>query len=239
MGVYSLWAAVWEASVVSASQMARQGPAADPDDFDVEGMPIDKNPDQVRRQIRRFLDKGGMKLGEFCDALGVSSNDYNRFMQQSGRTEGLQSDVFQEGWAFFAKRDMAGVKMPTKKQKTASGPNAGGASSSANKGPEKAATADISSVHLSGEENDAVAVFDSCDEIRKKITAHLGKQGVTKAQFCRDLRAQLLSPGAPAQIQSSQLDRFRGMKGATAGCTSSAYYVRYSTRVCCLHEYIR
>lgn len=113
--------------------------------------------------------------------------------------------------------------MPTKKQKTSSSSTA---TSSGGRGKERSNQGvDISSVHLDGQEHDDVPVYDTCDEIRKKITTHIGKQGITKAQFCRDLRAQLQSANAPANIKGSQLDRFRSNKGATAGCTSSVYYV--------------
>lgn len=208
-----------------AGKKRKSSPGPDPssvglDDYHVEGMPIDKNPDQVRRQIRRFLDNGGMKVGEFCNAIGVSNNAYNRFMQQSGRTKGMGSDVYQEAWAFFAKREMAGLKMPTKKQKTADA-SAGSGST----GGKKSVGADISGIHLPGEEHDAVPVYETCDEVRKKITTHLGKADVTRAQFCRDLYAQLQSDSKPVKIQSSHLDRFRGNKGPTNGATNSVYYV--------------
>ena len=70
-------------------------------------------------------------------------------------------------------------------------------------------------------------IFDICDELRRKISTHLVKTGVTKAQFCRDLRAQLFSSDAPKSIQSAQLDRFRSMKGPKAGNSSSVYYAAY------------
>lgn len=164
----------------------------DLDDYDLEVLPIDKNPDQVRRQIRHFLDSGGMKVGDFYNALDASNDGYNRLMQQSGKKKGMGSDVYQEAWSFFAKREMAGLKMPTKKQKTSS--SAGGAASSASKGAQR--STDISAIQLDGEDQDDVALYDSCDEVRKKITAHLGKQDVTKAQFCRNLKAQLQREGA-------------------------------------------
>lgn len=60
----------------------------DVDGIDCEGMPVDKDPDQVRRMIHRFIDNGGMKVGEFCNRIGVSNNGYTRFMKQSGATKG-------------------------------------------------------------------------------------------------------------------------------------------------------
>ena len=192
---------------------AQEAPAsADPDDFDVDGMIMDKTPNQVRGLIRRFIESGEMKKGEFADAIGVSTNSVARFLGQNG-TNGSGSDTYSNAWAFFKKRELAGVKAP-KKAKAA--PTASTSSA--------APATDISSVYLPGEDNDDVAVFDSCDEIRKKINAHLVKPGVTQAAFCRDLAAQLHSG---TSIQSKQLTDFRSKKGARQGNTSSVFYAAY------------
>lgn len=168
------------------------------------------SPDPALPGQRRY------EVGKFCDAIGMSNYAYTRFMQQSGRTKGLGSDIYQEAWALFSKREMAGLKMPTKNQKTA---NASTGSGSV--GRNKDGGADISGIHLPGDEHDAVSVYDTCDEVRKKFTARLGKAEVTKAQFCWDLYAQLQSHNKSGKLQSSQLDRFRGNKGPT----SSVHYV--------------
>ncbi|KAI5246596.1 hypothetical protein E4T43_02599 [Aureobasidium subglaciale] len=196
-------------------------PTIDLDDYDIpDGQAMDSCT-VVRDKINRFLDAGEMKVGQFCDAIGVSGNAYRRFMAQNGE--------FANAWLFFKKREMAGLKIPTKKQKTAAA-NAGtakaGTASSASSGKKDAVT-DISFIHLDGEENDSVEVYDSCDEIRKKIAAHLRKPGVTAAQFCRDLLAQYHGEKKPSQIQSGQLTKFRGYKGADTGNTSCVFYAAY------------
>lgn len=66
---------------------------------------------------------------------------------------------------------------------------------------------------------------DTCDDIRRKINAHLKKPGVTQAQFLRDIAASYKR--APRKIQSSQLSSFRSRKGACGGNTSSVYYGAY------------
>ena len=192
----------------------------DLDSFDCEGMPIDKGPAQVRRQIRTFLDNGGMKIGEFCDAIGVSNHSLNMFLGQKG-DKGSGSHTFDGAWEFFKKREMAGLKMPgksggNKRQKTDSAaPSAGG---KARSGP------DVSEIYVPGEESGDVAVYDTCDEIRKKMNAHFKKDSVTKAQFARDLQAQMPAH-ATTKIQGSQVETFRNKKGARSGCTSSVYAV--------------
>ena len=196
------------------------------DDIDLDGETITENCDQVRRKINRFLDCGEMGKGAFAETIGSSSTALNRFLSQSGRDKGSGSEVFLNAWAFFKKRDMMGLKMPTKKQKTAANSTAGTKAKAGAKGGSSAAV-DISDIHLEGEEDDAVPVYETCDEVRRKINAHLKKPGVTQAQFCRDMYAQLHSEKKPGNIGSSQLTRFRNNKGPRAGSTSSVFYGAY------------
>ncbi|KAK4504188.1 hypothetical protein PRZ48_005104 [Zasmidium cellare] len=195
-------------------------PAIDPadlDDISLDGMYMDASCNQVRGKIRRFLDAGEMKKGEFAKALGVSSKSLNDFLTKGkDPMDGSGSATYGAAWEFFKKREMAGIKGPTaKKQKAATA-----ASASA-----KEPVTDIRGIALSGEASDSVAVYDSCDEVRKKINAHLVKSGVTQAQFCRDLCAQLHTE--VKKIQSKQLTDFRSKTGATSGNTSIVYYTAY------------
>ncbi|KAK4044406.1 hypothetical protein C8A01DRAFT_31460 [Parachaetomium inaequale] len=192
----------------------------DLDDIDLEGAPLDANCDQVRRKITKFLDSGAMTKTAFAKEIGVSAKSLGGFLGVSGRYQGSGFAAYPAAWEFFKKREIAGVKLPTaKKQKTSS---AGEASSTA-----KAVAIDISDVVLPGEEDDNVSVFDTCDEVRKKINAHLKKPGVTQAQFCRDIYAQL-GPTRPAKpFQSSQLAQFRNAKGALSGAKSRIFYGAY------------
>ena len=94
-------------------------------------------------------------------------------------------------------------------------------------------------------------IYDTCDEIvstivltkisreltrnpfqRRKIGLHLRKDGVTQAQFMRDLSAQFHTQ--TVKIQSNSLNTFRGQKGATAGSRSNVFYAAY-----CFFEKIR
>ncbi|KAF7191092.1 hypothetical protein HII31_07607 [Pseudocercospora fuligena] len=167
----------------------------DLDEINVDDMYVDKSCNQVRGQIRRLLDSGEMKAGEFCTAIGVSNKSLNDFLP------------------YFKKREIAGIKAPTKKAKTTSA-SEGSASTTVN----------LSGMFLDGEDTGSVEIYDTCDEIRKKISAHLTKPGITQAQFCRDLAAQLRTG---ANIQSKQLTDFRNKKGARAGNTSSVFYAAY------------
>ena len=104
---------------------------------------ITENPDQVHRKIRRLIDNGGMKVGGFCDTIGLSNVAYNRFLKQSGPTKGLQSDVSTGAWDYFKKRELAGLKMPTKTS-SAKKAKADGSQRDTN------ASVDITGIHLPG-----------------------------------------------------------------------------------------
>lgn len=114
-------------------------------DYEIsDGEPMDSCT-VVRGKINRFLEAGEMKVGQFCDAIGVSGNAYRRFMAQNGKFAGEHSDTYRSAWEFFKKREMADLKIPTKKQKTAASASASGSSTA-----KKDAVTDISSIHLDG-----------------------------------------------------------------------------------------
>ena len=72
-------------------------------------------------------------------------------MSQNGKFAGEQSDAYRGAWEFFKKREMAGLKIPTKKQKVAaSGGEASGSSKAAAGKKDKDAHPDISNIHLDG-----------------------------------------------------------------------------------------
>lgn len=188
------------------------------DHINVDNMQLDLNCNAVRSLINKVIERGIYKKGEFCNTIGCSPTAVNRFLEKTGLTGGIDSDVYDRAWAWFKKRELAGLTMP-----------AATASASQKKAKITAtrpSTADLNSIHLDGEETDSVPVFETCDVVRRKITAHLKTPGMTQAQFCRDLHAQLKMPGCKS-IQSKMLNDFRGKKGAVAGCTSSVYYAAY------------
>lgn len=166
------------------------------------------NCDQVRRKIHAFINAGEMKIGEFQDTLGVSSQAYSRFMGQNGKEKGLGCDTYVQAHRFFKKRELLGIKLPKKKVKKA----------------DVAALQEVSAIQLEGEAEISVPVYDSCDEMRKKITSYLREPSVTQAAFLREI-ASTYSDGR--KIQSKQLQDFLGKKGASAGNTSSVFYAGY------------
>ncbi|KAL1600561.1 hypothetical protein SLS60_006947 [Paraconiothyrium brasiliense] len=155
-----------------------------------------------------------MKVGEFQKAINVTSNAYSRFMGQNGPEKGIDSSVYDAAWAFFKKRELRGIKMP-KKQKTAA---------SAGVAAPNSGVPSVEGIVLDGEMEENVPVFDTCDDVRRKINAHLKRPGVTQASFLRNVMAQF---HPERRVQSSQLAAFRSKKGPYAGTTSSVYYGAY------------
>lgn len=136
-------------------------PTINLDDYDIpDGHPMDSCT-VVRGKIRRFLEAGEMKIGQFCDVIGVSQNAYRRFMAQNGKFAGDGCATYQNAWEFFKKREMAGLKIPTKKQKTAATTASSSAASSS--GKKDGVTSDVSNIHLDG--NQDIVQMPSCFQI--------------------------------------------------------------------------
>ncbi len=108
---------------------------------------------------------------------------------------------------FFKKRELAGVKLPQKKVKT---------------GDED--KYDVNGITLEGENQEAVPIYDSCDDVWGKIDAHLRDSPITNAAFMREIRETFPTVES---IQSVQLQQFPQRKGATDGQESSTSYAAY------------
>ncbi|MCJ1287049.1 hypothetical protein MMC26_006396 [Xylographa opegraphella] len=127
--------------------------------------PITDSCDQIRTKINTFINNGGMKVGEFQRAIGVTSTSYGNFMKKRGPYAGEGSIVYSAANTFFRKRELQGEKIPRKKAKKAT--NVDGKETGKN------FDYDVSNIHFKGEDEGAVQIYDTCDEIRRKIAAHL------------------------------------------------------------------
>lgn len=83
----------------------------------------------------------------------------------------------------------------------------------------------MSGIELGGEDDESVPIYDTCDEIRRKIAAYLREPNVTQTGFLRELAKMLTDPSA--KLQSKQLKDFQTKKGALEGQTSRIYYAAY------------
>ena len=83
--------------------------------------------------------------------------------------------------------------------------------------------ADLSHIHLDGEEDEKVSIFDTCDDIRKKIKEHLKLPGVTQASLARELSEMM----PQTKVQPRQVAKFLNFKGPRAGGHSPVFYAGY------------
>ncbi|KAJ7203757.1 hypothetical protein GGX14DRAFT_461094 [Mycena pura] len=101
-------------------------------------------------------------------------------------------------------------------------------SSTSTKKSKKDATDDVKdlfSIALPGDDDGTVEIYDTCDELRRKINAALRTGTITKAALLRDM-SRAAYTDAP-NIQSKQLSDFLTKKGATSGSTSRVCYASY------------
>jgi hypothetical protein len=67
--------------------------------------------------------------------------------------------------------------------------------------------------------------LDTCDDVRRKINAHLKKPGVAGASFLRHVAAQYHA--VSKKPTSRDLSAFRSKKGPYAGNMSAIFYGAY------------
>jgi hypothetical protein len=197
------------------------------DDFENDRLP---SCGSIRSKLNKLFDSGVMTKADFCRATGANSNSLNKFLKSKGPYGGSGSCVWRNAYNWFKQREVMGLKMPNPKKRHVDEQKKNDADGTTSKGASSAKGAtdlpDISDIYLPHEEIDEVPIYEDCDEIRRKINAHLRTSNVTQAQFCRDLYAQFKAPKCKG-IQSKQLSDFRSAKGSNAGAKSAVYYTAY------------
>ncbi|RPB26603.1 hypothetical protein L211DRAFT_781152 [Terfezia boudieri ATCC MYA-4762] len=183
------------------------------------------NCDEIRRKIKTFVENSGMEAATFQRAINAPPGTFVRFMKLRGAQSGAKYKAFEGATRFFQAREAAGLPMPAPIEKPVT-KTAAVASAGDDVEPGSAAghPLEIVDSDIAESDDDIIPVFDSCDEVRRKISAHLRQPGVTQAQFLRDIAALL---GQDVKIQSKQLSDFRSKTGALAGNTSRVFYGAY------------
>lgn len=172
----------------------------------------------MRCKIRALIDSGEMKVCEFQRAVGVSSTAYSTFMKQDGPSAGQRSAAYKNAFAFFK------CELDTSSNTGLINPSSSKPAKRAKK-DDGAKDLDVSNVTLPGEEDGCVPVYDTCNEIRKKIRAFLKKTGMAQAAFCRELTKMVANDGR--KVNASHLTRFLAMKGPSGGAGNIAFYAAY------------
>ncbi|VZH87185.1 unnamed protein product [Fusarium fujikuroi] len=156
------------------------------------------------------------KVGEFQKTIGVSGKSYNSFMNRTGTWDGENTDTYIKAHLFFKKRELQGLPLKANKPKKAK-------TAASAKALEE--ILDVSNVDpLPGEADGTVPVYDTCDEIRKKIRPILAKEGMTQAAFIRALNKNL--PEGKS-VSPANMRYFMGRKGVRDGNTNITFYAAY------------
>lgn len=207
-----------KAAVSKAASLKRKSDTIDDDDqalpeiSDFDPRLITDSYQVLRHKMKNFVDSGAMKKADFIKALDVNAAAYHRFMGQYGKMAGAGSQVYPQGSAFFKKRELQGLKDPRPKP----------IDKKARLGAE--AAMDVSGIKLDDEEGDMVPVYDTCDEIRRKICAFMKKHNLTQADFVRGLAKAYTGERS---LQGALLSRFLGLSGPRQGLNTSIFYVSY------------
>ena len=144
----------------------------------------------------------------FQRQVDINSNSYNRFMKFSGPASGIDNETYLAAHRFFLDRELKGIAPPKPKKAK----------------KEDLDKFDVSDIHLDGEADDSVPVFDTCDDVRTKIRAHLRQPGMTQAALAREM-SKCFADGRT--VHGKTIADFLKKKGPTAGNTSGAYYGAY------------
>ncbi|KAH8910350.1 hypothetical protein BR93DRAFT_474822 [Coniochaeta sp. PMI_546] len=193
--------------------------AIEGDDQAPQVLDVTDDCDVVRRKIRAFIDAGEMKVGDFQRAIGVSPSAYSTFMKQDGSSAGQRSATYKNAFAFFKKRELNTSSIVTLINRDHS------KTVKRAKKDDTAKAWDVSNITLPGEGHGRVPVFDTCNEIRKKIRAFLKKNGMSQAAFCRELTKMVAVEGR--KVNASSLANFLAQKGPSGGSVSIVFYAAY------------
>ena len=84
--------------------------------------------------------------------------------------------------------------------------------------------ADLARIHFDGEEDESVPIYDTCNDVRSKIRAHIKKyKGVSLASLSREF-SELMPQ---TKVTANQVGKFLNFKGPRAGAHSPAFYGAY------------
>ncbi|KAI1245181.1 hypothetical protein MGN70_012071 [Eutypa lata] len=192
------------------------------------------NCDEVREMIRNLVDSTDMRVCDFQKALSVSPSAYQNFMKQSGPERGSHCETYLRARDFFKSHpqpavDVSSVQQapqPQQQQQQQQQEQEQHPAKKAKVGDHGDEALDVGNIKLDGEDDGAVEVYDTCDEIRRKINTFLAKHEgqVTKAAFCRALSSSY--PHKP-DVPTRQLARFMDKKGPTSGNSNIVFYAAY------------
>ena len=206
----------------------------DDDDDDCDHETAKWSCDVMRKKIATFLASKEMTQTAFLKACGgIAPNSYGNFMKLKGKWNGTQNGTFWGAQRFFLRRDAekraAASMMPTaeKKRKREHQADEKAAKKTqlaellqkvrALPGPEKSVPCrpPICAKNCPG-----TAVYDTCDEVRKKSLEFMAATGMTQSAFIKEIGCHPPSWNSFIKMKS----RFDGHNpGAGNSCYWGAY----------------
>ncbi|KAI2607790.1 hypothetical protein GGR54DRAFT_399832 [Hypoxylon sp. NC1633] len=187
------------------------------------------NCDVVRSNINKLLDAGFMTKEEFSQAIKLPHiNWLDSFLSYTGKNVGILNDAYYHAGVWFKQRELAGLEIPDVKRRRAEAAD-DYTSDTFNPDPYlcwRWQHIDISDIYLEGEETDSVSIMDTYSEVQRKVRNHVRMPGITEAQFCRDLYAQLNATKRKG-IRSHQVADFLFSQNPTTSANCMVYYAAY------------
>ena len=186
------------ATAAPVAQAAQAAPAVEDDEDDEDddqdlyddwvprtASGAQKSCNVIRGEITRFLVRGTMTQTAFLQAISCNSNSYGRFMKLKGAWNGAQNGVYWGAARFFEME-----KRRTAREKKRAGPEAAkrkkaGEAAARKKAKNEGAQLLVQLGAIDVPED--TPVFDTCAEVRRKITAFLKTGVMSKSAFLKHL----------------------------------------------------
>jgi hypothetical protein len=181
------------AAAAAAKLRAAAAPAA-PETYDSgsededDWVPRNKQGNQkscnvIRGEITRFLATGTMTQTAFLGEIGCNNNSYGRFMKLKGPWNGTQNGVYWGAARLFERQRRR--QEWEKKNNPAAAKRKRAEAGTANQ--KKAKAGDELMNKLAAVEGSYAEgpIYDSCPEVRRKVTAFMKTTGMSQAAFLR------------------------------------------------------
>ena len=135
---------------------------------------------EMRNIFQNLIDRREYKLSDLCEGLEVEEGTFLRFMMEKDMSSGVSDIMRKQGPKFLQalsnnsapRQQTSTLPAPGPKRKRAEKED-GGATATSDNARRVAlldeSVLDVSDVRLPGEQNDLVEVYDTCDEVRRKV----------------------------------------------------------------------
>lgn len=186
-----------------------------------------QEPKQIKNKLKALVNSGDISQAEICRQLKVTEEDYENFMSLKKQHDNLSSVVYHNAHALIVKREKQGLPILPAAKKQRRDSAQGSSPAKSKESPKKDSNSgppNISDIHLEGEEREKVPIFDTCNEVRRKINQHIKKYGTSQTQFARDL-TEHVSIGE--NVDGRKIGAILKKSGANAGAKSPVFYAAY------------